>query len=177
MKKAANLLVFLLLASSALRAHPVVAQESTPSDDEVNEIARQLYCPVCENIPLEVCPTTACHQWRELIRQMLAEGKTATEIKEYFVENYGARVLSEPPRIGINWLIYLVPPAAFLLGAFLLIRGFHLWKEQPETVREPGTEIEVQEENQLISSSGNEGDEDYLAQIEYELKKRKQENP
>ena len=51
-----------------------LAQQPTPSDDEVNAIAKQLFCPVCENTPLDVCPTQACAQWRELIREKLAAG-------------------------------------------------------------------------------------------------------
>jgi cytochrome c-type biogenesis protein CcmH len=92
------------------------AQQPTPSDDEVNAIARQLYCPVCENIPLDVCPTTACAQWRELIRQKLADGWSEGQIKEYFVQQYGARVLGTPPAKGINWLVYLIPPIAIIAG-------------------------------------------------------------
>ena len=64
----------LLLGFFLVPAVAVSAQQPTPSDDEVNAIARQLYCPVCENTPLDVCPTQACAQWRDLIRQMLAEG-------------------------------------------------------------------------------------------------------
>jgi len=81
------------------------AQDPTPSDDQVNAIASQLYCPVCENTPLDVCPTEALRQWRALIRQMISEGKTEDEIKQYFVENYGARVLGAPPATGLNWLV------------------------------------------------------------------------
>ncbi len=39
---------------------PALAQGQPPTDDEVNRIAKQLYCPVCENTPLDVCPTQAC---------------------------------------------------------------------------------------------------------------------
>ena len=48
---------------------PASAQDGGegPTDDEVNAIAKRLYCPVCENVPLDVCPTQACAQWRELI--------------------------------------------------------------------------------------------------------------
>ncbi|MCX6067458.1 MAG: cytochrome c-type biogenesis protein CcmH, partial [Chloroflexi bacterium] len=88
----------------------VSAQSPVPSDDEVNAVARQLFCPVCENTPLDVCPTQACAQWRELIRQKLAEGWDAEKIKQYFATQYGARVLSEPPRQGLNWLVYIIPP-------------------------------------------------------------------
>jgi cytochrome c-type biogenesis protein CcmH len=104
-----------------------LAQGGTPTDDEVNRIARQLYCPVCENTPLDVCPTEACRQWRELIRQMLAEGKSEAEIKQYFVEYYGARVLSEPPRQGFNWIVYVLPPLMILAGVVLLFRTLRGW--------------------------------------------------
>ena len=56
------------LASIAL------AQERAVTDDQVNAIAQQLYCPVCENVPLDVCPTAACAQWRATIREKLEAG-------------------------------------------------------------------------------------------------------
>jgi cytochrome c-type biogenesis protein CcmH len=101
----------------------VAAQTPAPSDDAVNAVARELYCPVCENIPLDVCPTTACAQWRELIRLKLSQGQTKEQIKQYFVAQYGDRVLAEPPQTGLNWLAYGLPPVIFLVGVFLVYRG------------------------------------------------------
>ena len=164
---------FLLVAAALSPAVSVSAQEPTPSDDKVNAIARQIYCPVCENTPLDVCPTTACHQWRELIRQMLAEGKSEAEIKQYFVDYYGARVLSEPPRSGINWLVYIVPPVAFFAGVYLLFRAFLTWKRLS---KEPLTGAD----HSSLSGSGpepakgttNPAEDEYVARLEDELKKR-----
>lgn len=90
----------------------------TPSDDDVNRVASQLYCPVCENIPLDACPLEACRLWRDLIRQRLAEGWTDREIKDYFVAQYGDRVLGEPPRQGLNWMLYILPPVMVFGGLF-----------------------------------------------------------
>jgi cytochrome c-type biogenesis protein CcmH len=140
-----------------------VAQQPTPSDDEVNAIANQLFCPVCENIPLDVCDTQACRQWRDLIRQMLAEGKSEEEIKQYFTDNYGVRVLAEPPAEGFNWLVYVVPPVAFIIGVYLLFRAFLSWKRlarENERTSEP--------ENAPTSI-----DDTYTTRFEEELKKRK----
>jgi len=135
------------------------AQGPTPTDDEVNRIAKQLYCPVCESTPLDVCPTEACRQWRDLIRTMLAEGKSEAEIEQYFVEHYGARVLAEPPN---RLATYLVPAVAILLGAFMLFRGFQMWMKPSVMEADEDTELEAQSDQ-----------DPYVAKLEEELKKQK----
>lgn len=155
----------ILLAGAAwfFSAHSVAsAQQPTPSDDDVNAIARQLYCPVCENTPLDVCPTQACHDWRDLIRQMLAEGKTPEQIKQYFVVHFGARVLSEPPRTGLNWLVYVVLSLVLLAGAYFLFRELRAWQRLAKEPAESST-----------SKSASSAEAKYVARLEDELRKRK----
>ena len=154
-----KLLVAVFLALSlAFLSSPAPAQGPTPTDDEVNRIAKQLYCPVCESTPLDVCPTEACRQWRDLIRSMLAEGKSEEEIKQYFVTQYGVRVLDEPPNL---LLTYLVPGVAILLGALLLLRGFQMWIK-PSTAGTAAVETDPQP-----------AQDPYVARLEEELKKQK----
>lgn len=157
-------LVLLLAMISLLPLVAVSAQENDPnypSDDEVNAIARQLYCPVCENVPLDVCGTQACAQWRELIREKLIEGWSEDQIKEYFSNQYGDRVLSEPPARGLNWLVYVIPPLVFFAGAFFLYRGFTAWKQigdDDDDIKETEFEPEIEDE--------------YMTRFEDELKKQ-----
>ena len=134
------------------------AQGPTPTDDDVNRIAKQLYCPVCESTPLDVCPTEACRQWRDLIRTMLAEGKNESEIKQYFVEQYGARVLAEPPN---RLVAYLVPAVIILLGALLLARGFQMWLKPSVT------------DTASAAKEAGQPSDPYIARLEDELKKQK----
>lgn len=163
MKKSLFILTLVVILSGLFTV-TAFAQDTAPTDDEVNAIAKQLFCPVCENTPLDVCPTEACRQWRELIRQMLAEGKTEAEIKQYFVDNYGARVLAEPPRSGFNWLVYLVPPVLILAGAFILFRSFKEWTKPKSAESGTGQDEEA----------GHASDQDeYIARLEEELKNRK----
>ena len=137
----------------------VSAQAPTPSDDDVNAIARQLFCPVCENTPLDVCPTQACAQWRALIREKLSQGWTADQIKQYFADQYGARVLAEPPQQGLNWLVYIIPPVLMLIGVYILFRAFQSMRK-PIPVETDETKI-----NEPVS-------DEYLRRVEEELKKR-----
>ena len=164
------LLVFLSLSTG-----PVSAQQPTPSDDQVNAIARQLYCPICENIPLDVCPTDACHQWRELIRQMLAEGKSEAVIKQYFVDHYGARVLSEPPAAGLNWLVYIVPPVVFLAGVLVLYLALRSWKHAgPGSATVATGQETAPESGQPPKTTGLPPLEDeYAARLEEQLRKQR----
>ena len=163
------LLVFLSLSTSLASA-----QSPTPSDDQVNAIARQLFCPICENIPLDVCPTQACHDWRELIRQMLAAGKSEAEIKQYFVEHYGARVLSEPPAAGLNWLVYIVPPLAFCAGVFLLFMAFRTWRRNGSAatlVSDPS--MPEKDPGSANSPESAAADDEYAARFEEQLRKQR----
>jgi cytochrome c-type biogenesis protein CcmH len=152
-----------IFAQDGLAVATVSAQGSTPTDDQVNAIAKQLYCPVCENTPLDVCPTQACKEWREEIRGLLADGKSEAEIKQHFVDYYGARVLAEPPRTGFNWLIYVVPPIVIVAGVFVLFRAFKAWSQPAASETEAGMD-----EVEAVPSS----DDEYIARMEEELKKR-----
>jgi cytochrome c-type biogenesis protein CcmH len=119
------LALLLTLAALALFSSAVLAQDPDPvpvTDDQVNAVANGLYCPVCENIPLDACGTQACAQWRDLIREKLEQGWNEQQIEDYFVAQYGDRVLAEPPRRGLNWLVYILPPLFFLAGVYIVYR-------------------------------------------------------
>ncbi len=157
MKKLIQVLALLVLI---LLATPALAQDTSPgapSDDQVNAIAKGLYCPVCENIPLDVCGTQACTQWRELIREKLSLGWTEAQIKQYFVDQYGDRVLATPPARGLNWLIYLVPPLAIAAGIYILFRALRAWHQPlPQSSTEPSSTSQ----------------DEYVLRLEDELRKR-----
>ncbi len=130
----------------------------TPSDDQINAIASELYCPVCENIPLDVCGTQACAQWRGLIRDKLAQGWSKAQIKQYFVDQYGDRVLATPPAKGFNWLVYIVPPLVIFAGLYMLYRAITAWKKPIKPL-------------QSDQDSKRDRDE-YIERLEEELKNR-----
>jgi cytochrome c-type biogenesis protein CcmH len=144
--------MFLLLLNQS-----AFAQDDVPTDDDVNAIAKQLYCPVCENIPLDVCPTEACSQWRETIREKLAAGWGEEQIKGYFAEQYGVRVLASPPAEGLNLLIYILPVVSFTIAAYLLFRAFYGWRKVEATAE---------------SDAPIKPDDPYIARLEEELRKR-----
>lgn len=125
------------LGASAVRA------QSPNLDDQVNRISKTLYCPVCPNIPLDVCNTQACVDWRNDIKQMLREGKTEQQIRDYFVARYGFQVLGAPPAEGFNWLAYLLPVFGILLGIVIAWLSVRTWlaRRAPDGAPEDAPEI------------------------------------
>lgn len=156
-----SLLVAILLL---LPAGPAAAQEPV-SDDEVNEIARDLYCPVCENTPLDVCPTQACEDWRAEIRAQLSQGKSEEEIQQYFVERYGAKVLSTPPQEGFNLIVWLLPIGAVIVGAIFFgryLQGLQE-KKEPDVVTDAPPSA-------TPAPPPDAAEDEYLSQVEKEVR-------
>ena len=125
------LLALVTILASLLAVATVHAQEGmgyVPTDDEVNRIAKQLYCPVCPNTPLDVCETKACQDWRAQIRDQLAGGWTEEQIISYFVDQYGERVLAEPRRSGFTSLVWILPILAAALGLTVALQVVRTWR-------------------------------------------------
>jgi cytochrome c-type biogenesis protein CcmH len=176
MFKAVRLLqIFLIPLVLVILVNPAMAQEGSDgtaasvSDDEVNEVARDVYCPVCENTPLDVCQTQACADWRELIRTKLAEGQTKEEIFDYFARQYGDGVLANPPRRGVSLvMLWVLPVVLILLGLLLFSRYMRGLKPAEPT----GTAV-VYDQNSAMDSPPKKSEpatDDYLARVEEELK-------
>ena len=122
------ILSLLAIAASFIAVAVVYAQSGDPTDDDVNRVAKQLYCPVCPNTPLDVCETKACQDWRAQIRDQLAAGWTDEQIIEYFVQQYGERVLAEPRRSGFTSFVWFLPVVSVAIGLVVLAQILRSWK-------------------------------------------------
>lgn len=110
-----------LLCITLLFSTTIAFAQDGVTDDEVNEVAHGLFCPVCESEPLDTCPTQACIDWREEIRAQLEDGQTQEQIYATFRARYGDRVLAEPPVDGVNLILWFTIPIALLVGGYLFM--------------------------------------------------------
>jgi cytochrome c-type biogenesis protein CcmH len=156
-----TLLLLIFLALPARAQEPISTPDVTA--DDVNAIARKMYCPVCENIPLDVCPTEACAQWREQIKSDLEAGQSEDQIIAAFVARYGDRVVGTPQDPTLRalslvtpWLIGIIVVA---VAAVLLVR----WRRNRTAV--PVAAVSTTLENFT--------DEHYRARLERDLQARR----
>ena len=165
-----SLIILLALQTlvSLPAALPAAAQETVPSGnisaDEVNAVARQLYCPVCENIPLDVCGTAACAQWRDEVRIQLEEGRTPQQVIDDFVLRFGERVVGTPQDPLLRALSLVTPwvigAIAVLVAVVLLSRWSKGRRARPVTAIPAGPQAPLPED-------------DYRARLESDLEKRR----
>jgi cytochrome c-type biogenesis protein CcmH len=162
------ILLALLALVSLPSALPAAAQDTIPagsiSADEVNAVARQLYCPVCENIPLDVCGTAACAQWRDEIRIQLEEGRTPQQVIDDFVLRFGERVVGTPqdPLLRALSLVtpWLVAAVAVLVAVVLLSRWTKGRRPERVAAAPAGPQAPIPQD-------------DYRARLETDLEKRR----
>jgi cytochrome c-type biogenesis protein CcmH len=163
-RTAPALALFILLLVIAI---PVLAQDSAVTDDDVNAIAKRMYCPVCENIPLDVCPTAACAQWRDEIRTQLEAGQTPDQIIADFVQRFGERVIGTPQDPTLRALSLLTPWLIGIVAVMVAALTLARWRGGRQAVPQAALSGTPATSGALLS------DDDYRAQIERDLQARR----
>jgi cytochrome c-type biogenesis protein CcmH len=124
-----RLLLAVVVMTLAVMGSVVAAQDAGTevTTDDVNQIANKMYCPVCENIPLDDCGTAACNDWREEIRLFLQQGMTEEEIINNFIDRFGDRVVGTPRdpvlRAMSLWTPFILAAVALVVALGTIFRG------------------------------------------------------
>lgn len=142
-------LPFLILSLAVLFTAPGVlfaaVQEETEIDIQVREIAKTLRCTVCQTENIWESGAPLAQQMRGVIRERLARGHSEEEIRAYFLSRYGDYILMEPPKHGVNWLIWVAPFLLLFIGGFFLYKEVTHWvKETPATPSQPAPPLDDQ---------------------------------
>lgn len=111
-------LVFAL--ALAFFAPPAPTYAQTP-ELTVNDVAEDLYCPLCSGLTVDVCELEVCADMREVIEQKIAAGESEAQIQAYFIEQYGQKVVAKPSTSGFDLLAWILPFAAVGLAAIGLV--------------------------------------------------------
>ena len=121
MRRAAPLAVLLLAAALALGASRPV------TDDEVNAVAANLRCVVCQSLSVADSPSETARQMREIVREHLAAGETPEQVTAFFVARYGDWILLAPPRRGFTLLVWVVPFVGLAVGLVVVALALRRW--------------------------------------------------
>ena len=131
MSGGARLVVAALLVLAVTAGADREAMGAAVTDEEVQAIASQLRCVVCQNLSVADSPSEMARQMRDLIRARLTAGDRPEQVMTYFVQRYGEWVLLAPPARGLNLLLWLAPFGAVAGGLALVLTLTRRWRRQP----------------------------------------------
>jgi cytochrome c-type biogenesis protein CcmH len=98
---------------------------------EWQDLAADLMSPACPGRTLLNCTSGQAEQWREIIRQKLAQGETKEQILQYFIGMRGEEILASPPKRGFALTVWLFPLLVVVNGAGLIIVLTRRWVRRP----------------------------------------------
>jgi len=98
----------------------VAAADPQALEREAKQLEAKLMAPCCWAQQVSLHQSPAADEIKQNIRVLLAQGKTPQQILDFYVGEYGDRILSEPPARGFSRLIY-VAPWVFLVGSVGLV--------------------------------------------------------
>ncbi len=125
-------------------------QDETELDVQVREIAKTLRCTVCQTENIWESGAPLAQQMRGVVRERLKLGHSKEEIRAYFLSRYGDYIMMEPPKHGVNWIIWLGPFILLLGGGLFLFKEVKGWvRRTPTTPAAPPPPLDEQARQRL----------------------------
>jgi cytochrome c-type biogenesis protein CcmH len=81
---------------------------------------KSLICPICPGETIDRSQVQLANQMQVIVREQVADGKSDAEIRQFFVDRYGERVLAAPSKEGFNLVMWIAPPVGITLALLVL---------------------------------------------------------
>lgn len=121
----------LLLALLLSLAAPAFAQAVDPAplvfrdqgeERRFHALTEELRCVKCQNQSLADSNAQIAHDLRREVLDLMREGRSDAEVKEFLVARYGEFVLYRPRVEGTTWLLWFGPVLLVLAGGIVVAR-------------------------------------------------------
>jgi cytochrome c-type biogenesis protein CcmH len=160
--KAVGVIIAALLIALFVALSGCVREEDITLEQRAHQLNGELMCPVCDGQTIDGSSAQISIDMRLKVRELLDEGKTNAEVRDYFVLRYGQEILAAPERSGFNLLAWVVPVVIVLGGigiALITIKNMRKSSLVPQSAGTPSP---------TMRAAG--GDlSDYLAQVDRDL--------
>src|SRR3546814_989627 len=115
------MLVLLAPAAALAQAGDVVAPpqfNDRAEAERFHALTEELRCVKCQNQSLADSNAQIAQDLRQEVLDLMRQGKTDAEVKQYLVARYGEFVLYRPRVEPTTWLLWFGPAVLFLIGGF-----------------------------------------------------------
>jgi cytochrome c-type biogenesis protein CcmH len=122
MTRLACLLLLALAAGAAFAIDPLPFQDEQ-QQVRFQQLVAELRCTVCQNQNLADSNAELAKDLRLKVFELMQEGRSDGEIKQFLVERYGDFVLYKPPVKPTTWALWFGPGVVVLVGALFIINA------------------------------------------------------
>ena len=157
------LVAALVVGSGVLSSSPPTAAQRAAAIESV------IRCPSCEDLSVGASSAPTAVTVRATVRQLVGEGRSDQQIKDYLTGRYGSSIVLDPPASGWSLLVWVLPLAAgaiavALVVAVLVRRRGRGTDELDADVRGPSTDpVARSERRRFLTQSLADADAEYLA--------------
>lgn len=116
---------FLLVLALSMRPAPVMAADALPVAEDpqlearVIRVSEELRCLVCQNQTIADSNADLAKDLRREVREMLVQGKSEAEVREFMVTRYGDFILYRPPFKWTTLLLWMGPFVLLLAAVWI----------------------------------------------------------
>ncbi len=121
-KKSIFLSLVMSLFLSLAHANGIYPLDSAKKEAQFNHLLKDLRCLVCQNQDLADSNAELAKDLRQQVYQLVRDGKTDTEIRDYLTSRYGDFILFNPPVKAVTLLLWFGPFLFLVLGFIIFWR-------------------------------------------------------
>jgi len=129
MRRPRSPLALLLVISITIAGALGMGPSALAAKPSLTQLESELMCVACHE-SLAVAQSPESFSERQYIRDLIAQGETAGEIKRNMVAQYGPAVLALPPAHGFNIIVYVLPPVIVGLAIVILVITIPRWRRR-----------------------------------------------
>ncbi|MDT8437985.1 MAG: cytochrome c-type biogenesis protein [Wenzhouxiangellaceae bacterium] len=128
-------LCLLMAGQLALAQSPIEPRQfnSELQETRYRELIKELRCTVCQNEPLESSNAMLAADLRQVVYEMIMDGRSDFEVRQHMRDRYGDFVLYDPPFAGHTMILWLGPLVLLLIG---IVAGAVLVKKRRRMLAE-----------------------------------------
>jgi cytochrome c-type biogenesis protein CcmH len=115
-------LAFFASPANAQPAKPEAPPQftSSPEEKRFHALVSELRCVMCQNQSLADSNAQIARDLRHEVLELMRQGKTDAQIKDFLVARYGEFVLYRPQVESKTWLLWFGPAFVLLAGGFMV---------------------------------------------------------
>ena len=104
----------------------LLACSNYQEDNRAADLNKTIMCPVCPSETIDQSQNILAVQMRSIDEEKVEQGWSDDQIKNFFIERYGASVVSTPPKSGVDLIAWIVPPAVLvitIIGLYIFLKS------------------------------------------------------